>query len=140
MEDIGRRSTFALGLAAAAATPALVLPAAAAARTYGPNEGKELAPGVRLVELGKAESTIPAYKTIEMVDLIFEPGKTITEKSMPADMVCHMTQGEVLIKKASKQFIVKEGKVYTCIKGEAEEDTNTGSTVAIIRAMVLNAA
>jgi quercetin dioxygenase-like cupin family protein len=139
MEDIGRRSTFALGLAAAA-TPARALPAAAAARTYGPNEGQEIAPGVRLVELGKAESTISAYKTIEMADIIFQPGKTVSEKSMPADMVCHMTQGEVLIKKASKQFTVKEGELYTCIKGEPEEDTNTGSTVAIMRAIMLHTA
>lgn len=139
MEDIGRRSTFALGLAAAA-TPALVLPVAAVARTYGPNEGKEIAPGVRLVELGKAESTIPAYKTIEMVDIIFQPGKTFSEKSMSADMACHMTQGEVLVKKASKQFTVKEGELYTCVKGEQEDDTNSGSTVAIMRAIILHSA
>jgi quercetin dioxygenase-like cupin family protein len=139
MEDIGRRTTFALGIAAAAA-PALILPGVAAARTYGPNEGQELAPGVRLVAVGKAESTIPSYKTIEMVDIVFQPGSTISEKSMPADMVCHMTQGEVLIKKASKQFSVKENEVYTCIKGEPEEDINTGSTVAVMRAIILHTA
>jgi hypothetical protein len=43
MAEIGRRSVFALGLAAAAA-PALVSPRAAMARKYGPDEGKELAP------------------------------------------------------------------------------------------------
>ena len=139
MENIDRRSTFALALAGAA-TPLLVLPVAAAARTYGPNEGQELAPGVRLVALSKADSTIPAYKTIEMADIIFQPGSTISEKSMPADMVCHMTQGEVLIKKASKQFTVKEGELYTCVKGEPEGDTNTGSSAAIMRAIILHTA
>ena len=138
MKDFTRRSTFALGVAAAA-TSAL-LPIAAAARTYGPEEGKELAPGVRLIELGKAESTLPAYKAVEMLDIVFQPGKTLSEKSMPADMVCHMTQGEVSIKKASKQFTVKEGELYTCIKGEPEEDINTGSTVAIMRVIVLHTA
>src|SRR6266568_2194743 len=139
MEDIGQRSTFALGLSAAAIS-VLVLPVAAAARTYGPNEGEEIAPGVRLVKLGTGESTIPGYKKIEMVDIIFQPGKTLSEKSMPADMVCHMTQGEVVIKKAAKQFTVKEGEVYTCVKGEAEEDINRGNTVAVMRAIVLQTA
>jgi hypothetical protein len=139
MEDIGRRSTFALGLAAAA-TPALVLPAAAVARTYGPNEGKELAPGVRMIELGKRESTLPGYKTLEMVDAVFQPGKTVPASPMESDMVCHITQGELLIKKGAKQFATKEGDVYSCIKGEPEEATNTGTTVAIMRVIFLRAA
>jgi hypothetical protein len=71
MDEIGRRSAFTLGIAVAAAH-ALALPAAAAERTYGPNEGMQLAPGVRMVSLGKSESTIPAYKTIEMADGIFQ--------------------------------------------------------------------
>lgn len=137
MEDLTRRSTFALGITAAAST---LLPIAAVARTYGPEEGKELAPGVRLVGLGKAESTLAGYKTVEMADLVFQPGKTISEKSMPADMVCYMTEGEVVIKKASKQFTVKEGEIYTCVKGEAEEDINTGSTVAVMRIIILHTA
>ena len=139
MDEIGRRSAFTLGLAVAAAH-ALALPAAAAERTYGPNEGKELAPGVRLVGLGKSESTIPAYKTIEMVDFIFQPGSTYRHKSMSDDMVCFMPQGAVSIKKASKQFTVKEGEIYTCVKGEPEETTNTGSTVAVMRVIMLHAA
>jgi quercetin dioxygenase-like cupin family protein len=139
MDKIDRRAAFALGVAAAA-TPALALASAAAARTYGPDEGQKLAPGVRLVALGKAESTIPAYKAIEMADIVFQPGSTITEKSMPADMVCFMTQGAVMIKKASKQFTLKEGEIYTCVKGESEEDINSGSTVAVMRAMILHTA
>jgi hypothetical protein len=54
MEEIGRRYVLALGLAATAA-PALVSARAAMAQAYGPNEGKEIAPGVRLIELGERE-------------------------------------------------------------------------------------
>jgi hypothetical protein len=56
MEEIGRRSVFALGLAAAAA-PALASSRAARAEMYGPDEGKELAPGVRLIELSQREAS-----------------------------------------------------------------------------------
>jgi quercetin dioxygenase-like cupin family protein len=138
MEDISRRSAFALGVLAAA-TPAL-LPTSAAARTYGPEEGKELAPGVRIINIGKSESTIPAYKTIEMADVVFQPGKSTPEMPMDSDMVCHVPQGELLIKKGAKQFTVKEGGVYSCTKSETEGATNTGSTVAVMRVIFLRGA
>lgn len=138
MEDIGRRSAFAIGLAAAA-TSALVLPTAAAARTYAPNEGKELAPGVRLVELGKWDSTIAAYKKIEMNDLVFQPGSTFPETAMDSDMICHVYRGKLLVKKGGKQFTVKDGDVYSCTKGETEGVTNSGTEVAIMRFIMLTA-
>jgi hypothetical protein len=56
MEEINRRSALTIGLATAAATPlfALATPAGAAeiVPTYGPNDGQELSPGVRMVEVG----------------------------------------------------------------------------------------
>ena len=139
MEAISRRSALAASLGAAA-TPTLMLPVAALARTYGPTEGKEIAPGVRLVDLGTRESTIPAYKTIALADVIFQPGKAFPETPMESDMVCHVPQGELLIKKGEKQFTVKEGDVYSCTKDEKEGATNTGSTVAIMRVIYLRTA
>ena len=46
MENMDRRLVLGLGLAAST----LALPTAAAAQTYGPTEGKEIGPGVRVVE------------------------------------------------------------------------------------------
>jgi hypothetical protein len=53
MEDINRRSAMDLGFTAAAATPlfAFTGPALAAALTYGPNDGKDIGNGRRLVEI-----------------------------------------------------------------------------------------
>src|SRR5919197_5927021 len=130
MEDMDRRS--ALGLAAAA-TSALVLPAPATAQTYGPNEGKELMPGVRQVDLGKRETMIKGYKTVSMRDIVFQPGTSIPEAPMRNDMLCHITEGELHVKQAGKEFTVKKNGLYSCAQGEPEQPTNTGSTVAIMR-------
>jgi hypothetical protein len=50
MESLNRRSAFSLGLTAAA-TPLFAWATPAAAETYGPTEGEEVAPGVRVVAL-----------------------------------------------------------------------------------------
>ena len=136
MEDIQRRSTVMLGLAAAMA--ALAAPQAATAETYGPNyspnNGREVAPGVRRVDLGKRESMLPAYKTVSMRDVVYQPGAKSTYPSMPNDMVCHCLEGELLVDKGhGKQFTARKGDVWDCIKGEPENDANTGTTVAIMR-------
>jgi hypothetical protein len=56
------------------AASALALPTAAAAQTYGPDEGKELAPGVREVALSVRDSVIPAYKMVKLRDIVIQPG------------------------------------------------------------------
>ena len=136
MEDLDRRSALVFGLTVAA-TSALVLPAPATAQTYGPNEGKELVPGVRQVDLGKRETMIKGLKTVSMRDIVFQPGKGAPETPMENDMLCHITEGELRIKQGSKEFTVKKNDVYSCAKGEPEQATNAGSTVAIMRVIDL---
>ena len=132
MEGIGRRSVFALGLAAAAA-PVLVSSRAAKAEMYGPDEGKELAPGVRLVELSEREAVIPRYKTVKMVDVVFQPGSHAPQETMENDMVCHMLEGGLRIVQNGQEFSVKKNDVYTCATGTTEEDWNEGDVVAVMR-------
>ena len=132
MEEIGRRSVFALGLAAAAA-PVLVSSRAAKAEMYGPDEGKELAPGVRLVELSEREAVIPRYKTVKMVDVVFQPGSHAPQETMENDMVCHMLEGDLRIVQNGQEFRVKKNDVYTCATGTTEEDWNEGDVVAVMR-------
>ena len=132
MEGIGRRSVFALGLAAAAA-PVLVSSRAARAEIYGPDEGKELAPGVRLVELSEREAIIPGYKTVKMVDVVFQPGSHAPQETMENDMVCHMLEGGLRIVQNGQEFRVKKNDVYTCATGTTEEDWNEGDVVAVMR-------
>ena len=140
MEDINRRATLTLGLAAAAATPlfAFAAPAGAAAPTYGPNDGKELSPGIRLVEIGEMPSEIAAYKKVMIVDVVFQPGAGDPKEGlMDMDMVCHITSGEFTIRKRGKEFNVKEGDIYTCGKGKTDMATNISKVVGVHRIALL---
>ena len=140
MEDLNRRSAITLGLSAAAVVPlfALATPAKAAEiPTYGPEEGEEIAPGVRLVEVGTGESDIPAYKSIQILDVVFQPGAADIESAMDNDMICFITAGEFTIKKADKEFTVKKGDYYTCGKGKTDQATNLSKEVGIHRITIL---
>ena len=63
MEDMNCRSAVALGLTVAAATPLVALATPAVAAMYGPDEGKEYHPGVRVIMLGKRDSMISGLQT-----------------------------------------------------------------------------
>ena len=141
MEEINRRSAMALGLATAAATPlfALATPAGAAeiVPTYGPNDGEEIAPGVRLVEVGTWDSDMTGIKSVLVLDAVFQPGAADKESVMDNDMICFITAGEFTIKKADKEFNVKKGEYYTCGKGKTDHATNISKEVGIHRITIL---
>ena len=131
MQDINRRSALAIGFAGLSG---LVLPEQAAAQTYGPNEGKELAQGVRQIDLGERDSLIPAYKKVRLRDIVLQPGAKTPDNAMMNDMLCHMTEGELAVVQNDKQFTVKKGAVWTCAKGITTEGTqNKSNAVAIMR-------
>ena len=135
MVDMDRRSTLAFGPVTASL---LALPGSAAAETYGPDEGKELAPGVRQVDLGKRETMIPTYKTVSMRDFVYQPGASTTNPAMGNDMVCHCLEGEFMITQGEgMEFKAKKGDVWSCAKGMPENGKNTGNTVAIMRVIDL---
>jgi hypothetical protein len=140
-ELMSRRSAVALGLTTAAAPLfAFVTPAGAAGvPAYGPNDGKELSPGRRLVEVGTAPSEMAAYKSIKIIDIIFQPGAADpTEAMMDMDMMCYILAGEFSIKKMGKEpYTVKEGDFYTCGKGRTDHATNIGNGVGIHRIAIL---
>jgi quercetin dioxygenase-like cupin family protein len=137
MEAITRRSTLALGLTMAA-TPLIVGVTPAAAQTYGLDEGKELAPGVRQVDLGEGESVLPAYKMLKLRDIVIQPGAKTPDNVMKNDMLCHMTEGELAVVQNGKEFTVKKGGVWACAKGITTEGTqNKGDAVAIMRVIDL---
>ena len=130
MEDMDRRLVLGLGLAAST----LALPTTAAAQTYGPNEGKEVAPGVRVVELGERESILPAYKMLKLRDVVLQPGASTPDNEMPNDMLCHVTEGELSVVQNQNNFTVKKGDVWACAKGITTEGTkNASNAVAIMR-------
>lgn len=110
-----RRSVLALALATAEASPALLIPTAASAQRYPPDEGKELAPGARRVDLSKHTSEIPAYKSVALVDLVFQLKPKFANSAMASDMVCDCLEGELSIDQGTgKPFVAKTGDVWTC--------------------------
>jgi quercetin dioxygenase-like cupin family protein len=137
MEAVDRRSTLALGLTMAA-TPLIVWATPAAAQTYGPDEGEETGPGVRVVKLGERASVIPAYKMVVLRDVVIQPGAKTPDNMMENDMLCHMTEGELSVVHNQEKFTVKKGDVWACAKGATTEGTqNMGSAVAIMRVIDL---
>lgn len=137
MDSLNRRSAMALGLTAGAVPFFAVTTSARAAKHYGPTEGQEIAPGVRLVEVGTGNSDIPAYKSIQIVDIVFQPGAAVPAMMMDNDMVCMITAGEFAIKKVDKEFNLKEGDMYTCAKGTTDEAKNTSNVVGVHRVAIL---
>ena len=145
MEDVNRRSALTLGLTAAAATPLLAFatPAGAAAPNYGPNDGKDIGHGRRLVEVGEVESQITAYKTVKIIDIVYQVGAgdpvpPPDDPGMDVDMVCHIMAGEFTIqKKGIPAYNVKEGFLYTCGKGKTDQATNISNVVGIHRIALL---
>jgi quercetin dioxygenase-like cupin family protein len=141
MKKISRRNALALG-ATVLSTPLVGLTTPASAKTYGPTDGTEIFPGVRLVALGERESMIKAYKSVAMEDVVFQPKGTIPVGDvMEHDMVCQVTGGELLIKAGENEFTAKEGDVWSCGKDSTTESaTNNGTTVAVMRVINLRAA
>ncbi|PBC11270.1 hypothetical protein [Mesorhizobium sp. WSM3859] len=137
MNTMNRRSAIALGVTAATVAPLFATATFAKTKKYGANEGKEIAPGVRVVEVGTGNSDIPAYKSISIVDVVFQPGAHAPQTVMDNDMVCTITSGAFTIKKADKEFKLKVGDMYTCSKGKTDEATNTSKEVGVHRIAVL---
>jgi hypothetical protein len=137
MNKIDRRSALTIGLAAASA--AMVKPAAS--QTADPLAGKDTTPypGVVLRTYGESPSLIPGFKTVSMRDLIMQPGSKTAGPPMMNAMVCHITEGEMRIEQEGKTFTAKKNFVWTCNKDTKEQAYNDGSVVAIMRITDLKA-
>ena len=135
MDTIDRRSALAIGLAAASA--AIVKPAAAQTTDY-----KETTPWPGVVVRtygGETPSLIPGFKTVSMRDIIMQPGSKTMGPPMPNAMVCHITEGELQVVQDGKTITAKKNFVWTCDKGTKEHVINNGSVAAIMRITDLKA-
>jgi quercetin dioxygenase-like cupin family protein len=141
MKEINRRSALALG-ATVVAAPLVAWATPAAAQKYGPTDGTEIFPGVRLVTLGTRDARIKGYKTVFMEDVVFQPkGAVPLGDVMADDMVCTVTEGELQVVAGDMEFTAKEGDVWSCGKGSTKESaTNNGTVVAVMRVINLKAA
>jgi hypothetical protein len=142
MGEIDRRSALMIGLASAGTV--LTVADSARAQMYRPDEGRQVEPGVRVVDIAKREmmhgrdAVLPGYKRIKVVDVVFQPGTTEKSDAMRNDMVCLCVDGEMrLDHRDGHAFTVKKNDVWTCVKGEPEDTENLGNSVAIMRVINL---
>ena len=112
MDTLDRRSAFVLG--AVVAAPVVALPRPAGAAMYGPDEGKEVLPGVRQIDLGEWPVSFATYKKAKVTDYVFAPGSGFPNEAMKNDMVCHMLEGEVWVKQGDVEYTAKAGHVFSC--------------------------
>jgi hypothetical protein len=119
MGKIDRRSALMFGLATAG-TALVPAEPALAHQPYRPDEGKEIAPGVRVVEVSERASmhgrasVLPAYKRIKVVDVVFQPKATEKSDAMRNDMICQCIDGEMrLDHRDGHAFTVKQNDVWT---------------------------
>ena len=135
MKKLDRRSALAIGVAAASA--AMVKPAAAQTTDY---KDTTTAPGVVNRVYGETPSIIPGFKTVSLRDIIIQPGsKTVERATMMDAMVCHITEGELRVVQDGKTFTAKKNFVWTCNKDTIEHSANDGNVVAIMRITDLKA-
>jgi len=135
MTKVDRRSALAIGLAAASA--AMVKPAAAQTTNY---KDTTVAPGVVNRVYGEGPSIIPGFKTVSLRDIIIQPGsKTPENQVMMNPMICHITEGELRVVQDGKTFTAKKDFVWTCNKDTIEHSANDGRVVAIMRITDLKA-
>jgi len=135
MDDVNRRSALALGIGAGSAV--VITGHAAAQPFWPPIQGREIAPGVRVVQHGKGDSMIPGYKSISMQDLLYKP-KASSSIIQPNDRICHCPDGQLRVKQSNgHQFTAKAGDVWSCNKGLGEIVENIGGGVAILRVIDL---
>lgn len=115
MSDIDRRALVGLGVMAAFPT---VATGRAEAQPHALSQGLEIAPGVRLVELGKRASMLAGYKNLSMRDIVYQPGAKSSTPSMVNDMVCHCTQGALRIKQVpGMEFVARRATYGAARKG-----------------------
>jgi hypothetical protein len=139
VKKVDRRTALGIGLAAASA--AVVKPAAAQTGDALASKDTTPWPGVVVRTYGESPSLIPGFKTVSMRDMIIQPGS----KGNPAGdpmmnaMVCHILEGELRLEQDGKSFTGKKNFAWTCNKGTKETAFNDGNAVAIMRITDLKA-
>jgi hypothetical protein len=138
MQAASRRSAVVLGLAAA--STAVVKPAAA--QTTDPLAGRDAspAPGVVVRTFGEERSLIPGFKTVAMRDVILQPGAQTQQNAVMMNaMICHIPEGELRVVQDEKTFTAKKNYAWTCNKGTVEHVVNDSDAVAVMRILDLKA-
>lgn len=132
MEGINRRTALAVGLTGVAAS---AVPLSAKAAMYGPEEGEPFpaGEGIRVISLSERQTMIEGYKSVKLLDLVFQPGAKLPVTPMEKAMVCHVIEGELQIISNDEEFTAGKNAVWTCNPGGNEGATNDSGEPAVMR-------
>ena len=143
--EVDRRSALSLSLVGAVA-PLLASSSPARAQAlgnwvpnYSPTDGEDIGGGRRFIDLGMQPSFIPAYSSIQVIEVIFQPGAADPPgPPMDMDMMCFIIAGSFRIEKEGLEpYEVHAGDFYSCGMGKTDFATNIGDTVGIHRIALL---
>ena len=136
MGDVDRRLALTLGFAAVSE---LAIPSSAVARTYDPDFGEEIAPGVRQIHIGSATSNLSGYTRVSIRDLVFQPGANTYDPSIQNDMISHVTDGQLIVRQGETQWVAgSDYGPWTSAKGTKIAYTQITSEVAVLRIIDLS--
>ena len=94
---------------------------------------KTIAPGVVMRTYSKKPSLIPGFKSVSLIDFIYQPGAKTANHPMKNPMVCHVAEGSLRVVQNGKEWVAKQYDVWTCNTGTQESTTNDGKDVAVMR-------
>jgi hypothetical protein len=105
---------------------------------YGPDDGTEVMPGIRQVDLGEFPVTFGGYAKAKVSDFIYAPGVIEPSSAMMNDMICQIIEGELVTKLRDEDWSTsKTGHLFTCAMGALEENKNESDADAIMRVIDL---
>ena len=123
MTTLSRRAALIFGATTAA------MPIGVEAHPYGPNEGEERHPGVRVIRPSENTSKVPGFKTVILRDVVQQPGSKIPNETMRNAMICHCLEGELEVAQEDGLFTAKKSTVWTCKAGGTETSENKGNAI-----------
>jgi hypothetical protein len=136
MRDVDRRLALTLGFAAVSG---LAMPGSVVARTYAPDFGEEIAPGVRQVHVGSTVSKLSGYARISIIDLVFQPEANTYDPAIQNDIIGHVIDGSLIVRQGETQWAA--GSSYgpwTSPKGIKTSYKNVHTEVAVLRIIELS--
>jgi hypothetical protein len=131
MTTLSRQAALIFGATTAA------MPIGVEAQPYGPNDGEERHPGVRVIRLGENTSKVPGFKAVILRDVVQQSGSKIPLETMKNAMICHCVEGELEVAQEDGVFTAKKGTVWTCKAAAPKPRSTKAMPSAIMRVIEL---
>jgi len=92
-----------------------------------------IAPGVVKRVYSERPASIPGFKSVTLVDFIYQPGGQTPDNVIKTPMDCQVAEGRLRIVRDGKHSVAKQDDVWTCDTGSHESTFNDGKGVAVMQ-------